>query len=131
MKLSQIRGDRVLEVVADIIDPISNIATDKEASELFKRVKLPEGVDPKEFVISRIRKSAPRLLKAHKSDIVAILAAVAGENYEEYAAKLTLVKLMEDFTELLNDEDFKALFFSAQSVNASGSASENIAGRAL
>jgi hypothetical protein len=131
MKLSQIKGDRVIEVVADIIDPISNIATDKKASELFKRVKLPEGADPKEFVVSRIRKSAPYLLKEHKSDIVAILAAVAGESYEAYAEKLTLVKLLEDFTELLNDEDFKALFFSAQSVNASGSASENIADRAL
>lgn len=125
MKLSQIKGDRVIEVIADIIDPISNIATDKKASELFSRAKLPEGADPKEFVIKRIKKSAPYLLKEHKADIVAILAAVAGESYEEYAEKLTIVKLLQDFTELLNDEDFKALFFSAQSGNVSGSASEN------
>lgn len=125
MKLSQIKGDRVIEVIADIIDPISNIATDKKASELFSRAKLPEGADPKEFVIKRIKKSAPYLLREHKADIVAIFAAISGESYEEYAAKLTIVKLLQDFTELLNDEDFKALFFSAQSGNASGSASEN------
>lgn len=125
MKLSQIKGDRVLEVMAEIIDPIANIATDKEATELFSKAKLPEGADPKEFVIKRIKKSAPYLLKAHKADIVAILASISGESYDEYAAKLTIVKLLQDFTELLNDEDFKALFFSAQSGNASGSASEN------
>lgn len=125
MKLSQIKGDRVIEVIADIIDPISNIATDKKASELFSRAKLPEGADPKEFVIKRIKKSAPYLLKAHKADIVAILASISGESYDEYAKKLTIVKLLQDFTELLNDEDFKALFFSAQSGKTSGSVQEN------
>ena len=125
MKLSQIKGDRVIEVVADIIDPISNIAMDKKASELFNRATLPEDTDPKEFLLKRIKSSVPYLLKEHKADIVAILAAISGESYEEYAAKLTIVKLLKDSTELLNDEDFKALFFSAQSGNASGSASEN------
>ncbi len=117
MKLSQIKGDRVIEVIAEIIDPIANIATDKEASELFSRAKLPEGADPKAFVLNRIKKSVPYLLKAHKADIVTILAAIEGVSYEEYAAQLTIVKLLKDFTELLNDEEFKALFFSAQSEN--------------
>ena len=121
MKLSQIRGDRVLEVIAELIDPIANIATDKEAIEMFSRAKLPEGADPNEFLLKRIKKSAPYLLKTHKADIVAILAAVDGSSYEDYAKKLTIVKLLQDFTELLNDEDFRALFFSAQNGSGSGS----------
>ena len=37
MRLSDIKGDRVFDVIADIIDPIANIASDETASALFKR----------------------------------------------------------------------------------------------
>lgn len=30
MKLSDVKGDRVIDVIADVIEPISNIAQDKE-----------------------------------------------------------------------------------------------------
>lgn len=33
MKLSDIKGERTLEVIADIINPIANIAEDETASE--------------------------------------------------------------------------------------------------
>lgn len=129
MKLSQIKGDRAFEVIAEIIDPIANIATDKEAGKLFTKVKLPEGADPKEFLLNRIKQHLPYLLKSHKTDIMTILAAIEGVPCEEYASRLSIVKLLSDSTELLNDEDFKALFFSAQSGNASGSVQENTAAR--
>ena len=41
MKLSDIQGDRVFDVIADIIDPIANIAEDEKASAMFRREKLP------------------------------------------------------------------------------------------
>ena len=44
MKLSKIKGERVFDVIADIINPIANIAEDKEAAALFQRQKLPDGV---------------------------------------------------------------------------------------
>ena len=37
MKLSKIKGERVFDVIADIIDPIANIAEDKVAAALFQR----------------------------------------------------------------------------------------------
>ena len=37
MRLSDIQGERVFDVIADIIDPIANIAEDDAASAMFRR----------------------------------------------------------------------------------------------
>lgn len=129
MRLSDIKGDRTLEVIAEIIDPIANIAEDEEASSMFKREKLPDGMTAKKFLMKRVRKSLPVLLKGHKSDIIAILSAIEGVSAEEYAGALNLVKLVKDCTDLLTDEAFMELFISAQSETNSGSAQENIEGQ--
>ena len=126
MRLSDIKGDRTLEVIAEIIDPIANIAEDEEASSMFKREKLPDGMTAKKFLLKRVRKSLPVLLKGHKADIIAILSAIEGVSAEEYAGALNLVKLVKDCTDLLTDEAFMELFISAQSENNSGSARESI-----
>ena len=129
MRLSDIKGDRVFDVIADIIDPIANIAEDDTASALFKREKPPEGMTSKEFVTQRARKALPALLKGHKGDIIAILASIEGVSAESYKGALNLVKLMRDATELLTDDAFTALFLSAQSGTSSGSAQENTEGK--
>lgn len=125
MRLSDIKGERTLEVIADIIDPIANIAEDEGASALFKREKLPDGMTAKKFLLQRARKSAPALLKGHKEDIIAILAAIEGTSPDEYAGALNLVKLIKDTVDLLTDEAFGVLFISAQSGTSSGSAQES------
>ena len=126
MKLSDVKGERTIEVIAEIIDPIANIAEDEEASAMFKREKLPDGMTAKKFLMKRVRKSLPVLLKGHKADIIAILSAIEGVSAEEYNGSLNLVKLVKDCTELLTDEAFMELFISAQSENGSGSVRENI-----
>ena len=126
MRLSDIKGDRTLEVIAEIIDPIANIEEDEEASAMFKREKLPDGMTAKKFLMKRVRKSLPVLLKGHKADIIAILSSIEGVSTEEYAGALNLVKLVKDCTDLLTDEAFMELFISAQSENNSGSAQESI-----
>ena len=125
MKLSNIQGERVFDVIADIINPIANIAEDDTASALFKRDKLPEGMTAKAFLIQRARKSLPALFKGHKGDIIAILAAIVGVSEEQYKRELNPIKLMQDATELLTDEAFGVLFISAQSKTSSGSAQES------
>ena len=126
MRLSDIKGDRTLEVIAEIIDPIANIAEDEAASAMFKREKLPEGMTANKFLMKRARKSLPVLLKGHKDDIIAILSAIEGISAEEYSGTLNLVKLTKDCIDLLTDEVFMQLFISAQSENNSGSAQESI-----
>ena len=125
MRLSDIKGDRVFDVIADIIDPIANIASDETASAIFKREKLPEGMTAKAFLLERARKAVPALLKGHKSDIITVLATIEGTSADDYRASLTLAKLMQDAVELLTDEAFGELFISAQSGTSSGSAQEN------
>ena len=126
MRLSDIKGDRVFDVIADIIDPIANIASDETASAIFKREKLPDGMTAKAFLMERARNAIPALLKGHKSDIITVLATIEGVSADDYRASLTLAKLMQDTAELLTDEAFGELFISAQSGTSSGSAQENI-----
>ena len=126
MRLSDIKSDKTLEVIAEIIDPIANIAEDEEASAMFKREKQPDGMTAKKFLLKRVRKSLRVLLKGHKADIISILSAIEGVSAEEYAGALNLVKLVKDCTDLLTDEAFMELFISAQSETNSGSAQESI-----
>ncbi len=125
MRLSDITGDRTLEVIAEIIDPICNIAEDDAAMGMFRREKLPEGMEPKKFLLARARKSLPILLKQHKGDIISILASIEGVPPKQYQGALNLVKLFKDTTDLLTDEAFVDLFISAQGENSSGSARES------
>ena len=129
MKLSDIKGERTLDVIAEIIDPIANIAEDEAASELFRREKLPEGMTAKQFLLKRARRAVPTLLKGHKADIIAILSTIEGTSPETYTGALNMVKLFKDCTDLLTDEAFTALFISPQSETTSGSALENTEGR--
>lgn len=127
MRLSDIKGDRVIDVVADLIDPVASIALD-ESVTLFKREKAPDGMTAKDFAIQKLRKGAPVLLKTHKADVVAILAAIKGVTPEEYTDGLNMLTLLQDFVELLTDSEFLDLFTSAaQTGQPSGSASETTA----
>lgn len=128
MKLSDVRGERVFDVIADCIEPIANIANDPDAAAMFKRATLPEGETAKHFLLMRATKSLPSLLKTHRKDVIAILSSIEGTSKKKYTQDLTLTKLMYDCIELLNDETFLELFTSAQRKTdngSSGSAQEN------
>lgn len=126
MRLSDIKGERTLDVIADIIEPIANIASDEEAADLFVRKPLPKGMKPKEFLLKRVKKSVPKLIKSHKSDLITILASFEGITPKEYTDKLNMITFTKDVIELLTDETFGALFISsAQTPEQSGTAPES------
>lgn len=108
MKLSQIKGDRCFEVVADLIEPIAILAEDKNVVELFKPKKTPEGMTPQEFFIQRMRNGLPGLMKDHKAEFVTIMAALNGVDRNKYVKSLNLAKLFSDVIDMLNDEDLLA-----------------------
>lgn len=126
MRLSDIKGERTLDVIAEIIDPITVIAGDKNAKALFKREKLPAGMSAQQFLLARAKKHVPPLLKSCKGEIIAILAAIEGVRPKKYAEDLSLAKLMKDCYDLVTDSAFIELFTSAQNGGSSGSAQENI-----
>lgn len=107
-KLSEIKGDEVLDVIAEIAEPVLNIALDDEAAEFFRREKPPEGEDPARFVMRRWRRAVPKLMGGHKDDLVAILAALGGTTSEEYLEGLTMPSLLSDVYQLVTDEELLA-----------------------
>lgn len=125
MRLSDVKGERTLDVIADIIDPVANIAESEAAKALFKREQLPKGMDPRTFALQRIRKTVPALLKTHKRDLLTILAVIEGKPYEEFMEGMGLVSLAKDLLDLFSDSAFVELFIQAQTGEPSGSAQEN------
>lgn len=126
MKLSDIKGDRVLDVIADVIDPIANIAQDEDVAAMFKRKAVPEGMEARDFFAERMRKGMPALLKGHKHDVIAILAAIEGVTPGEYTDTLNLAKLFTDAMELVTDDAFLDFLSSSETVkgaDAPGAAS--------
>ena len=125
MKLSDIKGERTFDVIAELIDPVANIAEDPDAAALFARGGKPEGMDAKAYLIERLRKSVPKLLKSHKADLIAILSTIADESAAEYTKSLTLAKLISDVFELLSDDMFTNFFTPAATGSGSGAALAN------
>ena len=126
MKLSAIKGDRVLDVIADVIDPIANMVQDEDVAAMFKRKAVPEGTDARDFFAERMRKGLPILLKGHKADIIAIMAAIEGVTPGQYAASLDFPKLFTDAMELVTDDaflDFLSSSGTEKDADAPGAAS--------
>lgn len=125
MRLSDIKNERTLDVVAAIIGPVSRIAMDADAVQSIRPQKLKKGENKRDVVAARASNAVSVLLTKHRDDVVSILAALEGVTNEEYIVSLNLVKLGHDLFELLTDEEFVTLFPSAQSKKiSSGSALE-------
>lgn len=110
MKLSNIKGEACLDVLADITGPIIALAQDDDVKALFSGKGCPEGEDRYQYATEQVKKGLPKLVKSHKAEFIQILAALDGKTPEEYDDGLTLAKLMADLVELLTDEDFGSFF---------------------
>lgn len=110
MKLSEIKGERVFDVLSEVIDPIVNIAQDKEAAALFAPKEKPKDMEPWDFFLSRVKGSLPKLLRDHKDDFVTIMAAVNDVTPAKYKKDMTLATLLGDVIELLTDREFVSFF---------------------
>lgn len=112
MKLSEIKGEKAMEVLADLIDPIKELATDKQFKE-----KISAG-DKLEAI--------KYLLKNQSKTIVTVLAVINGEDPDKYEPNLlTLPVTLMDF---FNDPmvmDLFGLQSQTPEKTSSGSATEN------
>lgn len=116
MRLSEVRGERVFDVMADLIPPLCKIATDKDVKSLLKRRNVPKGMDARDFVLKRVQQAGPKIIKAHKDDLIDVLCIIGGTDRAEYVEGMTLMSLWADVMELLNDEDFIGFLASANIV---------------
>lgn len=126
LKLSEIKGEKSFDILAEIIEPTTNIATDKAAASLFGPRPLPEGMTTQEFVIQRVKEAIPTLMKRHKKDLIKLFATLSDMTVKEYKEQMTLDSVMLDLSSLISDPIFNAFFTMPQSTGESfGSASEN------
>lgn len=111
MRLSDIKGEKALDVLADILEPLAEIAQDKEfTSNLGKDTG----------------KAIKHVLKEHKKAIITMLAIINEEDVETYEPSLlTLPALLLD---IFNDPEVIRLFQSQVQITestSSGLATEN------
>lgn len=108
MKLSELKGEHAVEVIADIIAPIVNIVQDQKELQLFRGTK-EDGETDYDMAVRNFKEKIPKLLKNHKKDVLDILCAINGSNPDD----LSVVDIIKGAIELTNDQDFISLFLSA------------------
>ena len=106
MKLSDYKNEEAIEVLADLLDPVSKIITDKEVESAMK-AKLP---------VALIAKKA---LKKQKDAVIEMVAALHRSTPEEY--EFTIPSLLRDLLDILNDPEVVGLFTLPDTEASSGS----------
>ena len=107
MKLSEYQGEEALELLADMIEPISEIMTDREIGEIWKMNRF---------------KAIKLAIKNHKRAVIEVMALLDGVPVEEY--KCNVFTLPVKILELLNDPALVQLFtYQGQTGDAKSSGS--------
>ena len=112
MKLSEFRDDAALDLIADIIEPATEILADPAIKEAFGRSKMA---------------AIKTAIKNHKNAIKEIVARLDGKNPDEY--HFTALSLPIKLLTMFNDPELQQLFTlsgQTEGENACSSASENI-----
>lgn len=107
MKLSEIKGERAIDVIADLIAPIASIASNRDKMKL-ESVEPIEGEEPRDTAIRNLKVQIPIILRENKSELIEIIGIITGED----ASEMTLPTIMKETVDLLNDKDFAELFLS-------------------
>lgn len=97
MKLSEYKNEEALDILAEIIEPATNIIGDAEVKRIYKEES--QGALVK------------YIIKTYKSDIITILAVLDGVPRDEYECNIFTLpaKLME----LMNDKELISFFSSS------------------
>lgn len=117
MKLSEIKGEKAIEVFADLLDPVSKILSDEDV------LKSIQGKEKQVVVIQK-------MLKSHTKEIIEIMAILDGTPVEEY--EVDFVTLPMKLIEIFNDEAVIELFTlqgQKEESTSSGSATANTKGK--
>lgn len=117
MNLSDYKGEEALDVLADIIEPLTVILGDPAMQELAAKEAPP---------VAYIKP----ILKDHKKEIIEVLARLENETVEQYRSHMTILSLPVALLSLINDPEVQNLFHSQEQSNmtsfaSSGPAMEN------
>lgn len=107
--------DDFMEFLADAMEPLARIAADPEVAAVFRENK-------------PVVTLAKPLLKAHRDDMAAVLAALKGDTVDGFKAGFNAVEALNSMLRMLSDPDMKTVFPCAEQMTgaaSSGSAPEN------
>lgn len=112
-KVSEYKDGDALDLLADIIEPVTNIIGDEDVRTAFNETRL---------------KGISLAIKRHKSDVLSVLARLEGVPVEEYHCNV--FTLPGRILELLSDDELLGFFSEQERIanteNASGPAMEII-----
>lgn len=97
MKLSEIKGKEAIETLANLMEPVSKIAADKDVQDAV------QSKQPLPIIVKK-------LLQGHPDEVIEVLALLDGADPKSYEP--SLLSLPMKLLEILNDEEIQALFFS-------------------
>lgn len=115
--LADVKGEAALDLVADLIDPVTEIMSDPVVANAYRGTEKEPGSKAKAIKVA---------IKTHKKAITTILALMDEEDPKTYqpSAMVIPVRLLQ----ILNDPDMNSLFIlpdQSSEENTSGSVSEN------
>lgn len=96
MKLSDIKGERAIDLLADLLEPAGEILEDEEVVNLVRSGKA-----------TRIE-IVKTVLKRHQKSVIEIMALMDGEDPKTY--EVNVLTLPAKLLEILNDQEFLDLF---------------------
>lgn len=94
-KLSEVKGEEALDVLADILEPITVIANDEEVRAGFD---------------TNVAKCVSVALKKYKKEILAIFASINGKSVEETSEEIDLLSLPSYIVDVLTEPAIQRLF---------------------
>jgi len=94
-KLSEIKGEEAIDVLAEILVPITTIANDEEVKNGFE---------------TSVAMCVSIALKKHKDEVLDVLSVIDGTNKEEFVENLNLLTLPTMMIDVLNEPMVQELF---------------------
>lgn len=130
MRLSEVKGERTFDVVAQVIPSILSIAGDKRITSILSTGRADGDTrSNEEIAAEKASQVLPLFLNTHRKETISILAAIKGQTPEEFVAEVNLMSLATDVFEMLSDEVVMG-FLKSQSkgLGSSEGVSENAQG---
>ena len=115
-KLEELKGKRVREFPVKVMDSIIEISKDPEASDIFRVIPKPDGIDVTEWAAQRFHRSRLALISNHSEQLATILSANAGMSVDEWEAQLDINTYQVDVASMMADPNMRSFFASAQTL---------------
>ena len=98
------RGEEALDVLADLLEPVSAIAADKEIAEISKNN-------------GSVGQLCAAILRRHKPEVMEIMAIDDGKTVEEESGLLSVISVPARLLALMNIPAVKEMLFSSAETN--------------